>query len=93
MEMTILLMISKSVFLISIVLYLYFFSRRKKYNVVIQMLLTIVVGMFAGLVGELISVNLGNSSWASIQIRFYLYLALIIYALWQLLKELKKRRN
>ena len=78
--MIILQMISKSVFLICVVLYLYYFSRRKQYNVVIQMWLTIVVGMLAGLVGELISVNLGNSSWGSIQVSFYLYFALIIYS-------------
>lgn len=91
--MTILLMISRSVFLISVVLYLYYFSRRKQHNVVIQMWLTIVVGMLAGLVDELIGVNLGNSSWGSIQISFYLYSALIIYSLWKLSLELKKRRH
>lgn len=91
-EMKILLMISNSVFLISVVLYLYYFSRRKQYDVVIQMWLTIVVGMLAGLVGELIRVNLGNFSWGSIQISFYLYLGLIIFSLWKLSLELKKRR-
>ena len=91
--MIILQMISKSVFLICVVLYLYYFSRRKQYNVVIQMWLTIVVGMLAGLVGELISVNLGNSNWGSIQVSFYLYFALIIYSLWKLLLELRKRRH
>ena len=91
--MIILQMISKSVFLICVVLYLYYFSRRKQYNVVIQMWLTIVVGMLAGLVGELISVNLGNSSWGSIQVSFYLYFALIIYSLWKLFLELKKRHH
>jgi len=92
-EMTILLMISRSVFLISIVLYLYYFSRRKEHNVVIYMWLSIVVGMIAGLSGQLIGVYLGNFSWASIQISFYLYFAIIIYSLWKLKLELKKRRD
>lgn len=91
--MTILLMISRSVFLISVVLYLYYFSRRKKHDVVINMWVTIVVGMTAGLSGQLIGVYLGNFTWASIQISFYLYFALIIYSLWKLTLELKKRRD
>lgn len=91
--MTILLMISRSVFFISVGFYLYYFSRRKKHNVVIQMWLTIVVGMLAALVGQLIEVNLGNSSWGSIQISFYSFSALIIYSLWKLSLELKKRRH
>jgi len=91
--MTIILLISRSVFLISVVFYLYYFTQRKKQNVVIQMWLTIVVGMFSGLVGELIGVYLGNFSWGSIQFSFYLYSALIIYSLWKLSSELKKRRH
>lgn len=91
--MTIILMISRSVFLISVALYLYYFSRRKKHNVEIQMWLTIVVGMLAGLVGGLIDVYLGNYSWSSIQISFYLYTAAISYSLWKLSLELKKRRH
>ncbi|EGW40820.1 putative membrane protein [Desulfosporosinus sp. OT] len=54
---------------------------------------TIVVGMFAGLVGELIGVKLGISNWGSIQISFYLYFALIVYSIWKLTFELKKRRD
>ena len=95
-EMTIvaiLLMISRSVFLVSVVLYLYYFSRRKKHDVAIQMWLTIIVGMLSGLGIELIGVNLGTSSWGSIQISFYLYSALIVYSLWKLSLELKKRRH
>lgn len=91
--MTILLMASRSVFLISVVLYLYYFSRRKRHNVVIHMWLTIVVGMLAGLAGELIGVKLGNSTWSSIQMSFYLYSALVVYSLWKLSLELKKPRH
>jgi len=92
-EMTILLMISRSVFLISVVLYLYFFSQRKKKNVVIQMWLSIIAGMFAGLVGQLISVYLGEVTWASIQISFYLYSVLIIYSLWKVSTVFRKRHK
>ena len=91
--MTILLMVSRSVFLVSILLYLYYFSRRKEHNVVIYMWFTIVVGMIAGLSGQLIGVYLGNFTWSSIQISFYLYFALIIYSLWKLTLEFKKRRD
>lgn len=91
--MKILLMVSNSVFLIAVVLYLYFFSQRKKKDVVIQMWLAIIVGMIAGLAGQLIGVHLGNAAWASIQISFYLYTTLIIYSLWKLSGELKKRRQ
>lgn len=91
-EMTILLMVSRSVFFIAVVLYIYLFSQRKKKSVIVQMWLTVVVGMLAALSGQLIEVNLGKTSWASIQINFYLYLALVIYSLWRLTKELKKRQ-
>jgi len=91
--MTIFLMASRSVFLICVVLYLYYFSRRKQHNVVVQMWFTIVVGMVAGLVSQLIGVYLGNSSWSSIQISFYLYFFLIVYSLWKLSLELKKRHR
>ena len=91
--MTILLMISRSVFFIAVVLYIYYFSRRKNNYVVVHMWITVVVGMLAALVGQLIEVNLGKTSWGSIQINFYLYSALVIYSLWKLSKELNKRRH
>lgn len=91
--MTLILMVARSIFLISVVLYIYYFSRRKKHNVVIQMWSTIVVGMLAGLISQLAEVKLGNLSWNSIQISFYLYFALIIYSLWKLTLELKRRRH
>ncbi|TGE34920.1 hypothetical protein E4K67_27950 [Desulfosporosinus fructosivorans] len=91
--MTTLLLVSRSVFLISVGLYLYYFSRRKKNDVVIQTWLTIVVGMFAGLVSALVDVNLGNYTWDSVRISFFLYSGIIIYSLWKLFQELKKRRH
>jgi len=87
--MKILLMISTSVFIISIILYLYFFTQRKKHNVVVQMWLTIIVGMVASLAVQLIRVN-GDLSGGSIQLSFFLYLALIIYSVWKLSVVLKK---
>lgn len=89
--MTTLLLVSRSIFFIAVVLYIYYFSRRKKSNVEVHMWLTIVVGMLAALVGQLIEVNLGKTAWNSIQISFYLYCALIIYSLWKLSLEFKKR--
>lgn len=91
--MTLLLMISRSVFLLSIGVYLYFFFRRKKNNVVIQMWITIVVGMSAALLNSLVDVNLGNYTWASVQISFFLYSGIIIYSLWKVMIDLKKRRT
>lgn len=91
-EMTTLLFIARSVFFISIALYIYYFSRRKKHDVVIQMWLIIVVGMLAALVGQLTEVNLGISNWGTIQVSFYSFSALIIYSIWKLSVELKKRK-
>lgn len=91
--MTLLLMISRSVLLISVGLYLYFFSQRKKKDVVIHMWLTIVGGMSAGLVNALVDVNLGNYTWSAIQISIVLYAGIIIYSLWKLSIVLKNRRR
>lgn len=91
--MMILLMISRSLFLVSVVLYLYYFSRRKKHDVVIQMWLSIIVGMISGLAIQLLGLYLGNSTWGLIQISSYLYFALIIYSVYKLILELKKRRQ
>lgn len=91
--MTLLLMISRSVLLTSVGLYLYLFSQRKKKDVVIQMWLTIVGGMSAGLVNALVDVKLGNYTWATVQISLVLYSGIIIYSLWKLSIELNKRRR
>ena len=91
--MTILLLISRSMFLIAVVFYLYFFSQRKKKNVIVQMWLSIIAGMSAGLLGQLISVYLGDVAWTTIQLSFYLYAALIIYSVWKLSTVLKKHHK
>lgn len=90
--MTTLLLISRGVVLICVALYVYFFFQRKS-NVAIQMWLIIVVGMFAGVVGQLLDVYLGNARWGSAQFSFYFYVILIIYSSWKLIVELKKRRH
>ena len=90
--MTILLLISRGIVLIAVGLYAYFFFKRKD-NVALQMWLIIVVGMFAGVAGQLIDVNLGNIRWGKAQYSVYFYIILISYSSWKLLKELKKRRH
>ena len=92
-EMTILLIISRSLILIFLVFYIYFFTQRKKHNVELQMWLTIIVGMIAGLSDKLIGINQGRYTWSSVQLSLLFYLALIIYSFWKLTIELKKRRQ
>lgn len=89
--MSILLGFSRSIFFISVALYIYYFSRRKKHDVVIQMWLTLIVGMLANLAGQLINVNQGNYNWDSIQISFLLLTAIVLYSLWKVSIEFKKR--
>ena len=91
--MALLLIITRIVFFISVGLYIYFFSRRKSHDVAIQMWLTIAVGMLAGLLSAIIDVNLGNYTLSAVQISLALYSAAIIYSLWKLSLELKKRRH
>ena len=91
--MTVLLLVTRSLFLISIALYLYFLSQRKKHDVIIQMWACIIVGTLAGLAITFIPVYLGTTSWASIQYSFYLYSALIVYAIWKLSILIKSRRH
>ena len=90
--MTTLLLISRGVVLMAVALYVYYFFQRKR-DVAIHMWLIIVVGMFAGVVGQLIDVHLGNARWESAQFSVYFYIALILYSVWKLSAELKKRRQ
>ena len=85
----------RSVFFISIALYIYYFSRRKKHDVIFQMWLMIIVGMISSLAIQLINVSIGNSKWESIQISFFLLTAIVFYSIWKLLIEfrLRKRQN
>lgn len=90
--MTTLLMISRGLLLVCVLLYVYYFIRRKRQDNVIKMWVIIVVGLLAGVVGKLIEVNLGYSNWGSIQLSFVFSLALMGYSLWKLSSELKNRR-
>ena len=91
--MTILIFLARSLFLISVGLYLYFLSRRKKHDVVIQMWVCIIVGMLSGLAITVIPVFIGTSSWATIQYSFMLYSAFFVYASWKLSILIKSRRQ
>lgn len=74
-------------------LYIYYFTQRKKQHVITKMWLIILVGLIAGVSGRLIDVNLGNLTWGSIQISLILSAILVCYCLWKLLSELKKDRE
>ena len=91
--MKILLFSARSVFLIAVALYLYFLSRRKKQDVVVQMWACIIVGMLAGLAITLLPVVIGTATWASIQYSFLLYAAFFVYAIWKVLILIKARRH
>jgi len=91
--MKILLFFTRSVFLISVGFYLYFLSRRKKQNVVVQMWACIIIGMLAGLAITVIPVFIGTASWATIQYSFMLYSAFFVYAIWKLSILVKARRH
>lgn len=90
--MTTLLLISRGVVLVCVALYAYYFFKRKD-NVALQMWLIIVVGMFAGIAGQLIDVYLGNAGWGKAQYSVYFYIVLIVYSAWKLSVEFKKRRH
>lgn len=90
--MEILVMISRGVLLLCLILYVYYFMRRKKENVLIKMWLIILVGLIVGAAGRLIDVKLGNLTWNSIQISMLLSVALIIFSVWKLSLELKKSK-
>lgn len=91
-EMTILLLISRVVVVIAVALYAYYFFKRKD-NVAFQMWLIIVIGMLAGVAGQLLDVKLGNIGWGKAQYSVYFYIVLISYSLWKLFGEYNKRRQ
>lgn len=91
--MEILLMITRGILLLCVILYIYYFTKRKKENVLIKMWLIILVGLIVGATGRLIDVNLGNLTWNSVQISMVLSVALIGFSVWKLSLELKKERK
>ncbi|AET68759.1 hypothetical protein Desor_3256 [Desulfosporosinus orientis DSM 765] len=90
--MSIVLGVLRSVFFLAVALYIYYFTRRKQHDVVIQMWFAIIVGMFASLAIQLVNVSIGKLSWSSIQISFILLTGILIYSVWKAMTELKKRR-
>lgn len=89
--MTIVLAFFRSIFLLSIGFYIYYISRRKRHDVVIQMWLTVIIGMLSSLAIQAINLYLGNSVWESMQISFILLTVIVFYSFWKLLIELRKR--
>ncbi|SHH83703.1 hypothetical protein [Desulfosporosinus lacus] len=83
----------RSIFFIAIGLYIYFITRRKQHDVVIQMWVTIIVGMLANLAIQIIDLKLGISKWESVQISIFLLTAIVVYSLWKLSIELRKRHS
>lgn len=90
--MEILLLITRGILLLCVILYIYYFTKRKKENVLIKMWVIILVGLIVGVAGRLIDVKLGNLTWNSIQISLVLSVALIGFSVWKLLLELKKSK-
>ena len=90
--MTTLLLISRGVVFICVALYAYLFFQRKR-DVALHMWLIIIVGMVAGVAGQLIDVYLGNARWGLAQYSVYFYVGLIVYCSWKLSVELKNRRH
>ncbi|MDO0821368.1 hypothetical protein [Desulfosporosinus nitroreducens] len=83
----------RSIFFIAIGLYIYFITRRKQHDVVIQMWVTIIVGMLANLAIQIIDLKLGIFKWESVQISIFLLTAIVVYSLWKLSIELRKRHS
>lgn len=89
-KMETLLMVTRGLLLACVIFYIYFFTRRKDRNVSTKLWIIIMVGLLVGAVGKIIEVNIGISTWSSIQISLLLSLALFGYSVWKLLSELKK---
>ncbi|SDH14857.1 hypothetical protein [Desulfosporosinus hippei] len=90
--MILLLGFLRSVLLICVILYIYYITRRKKNDVVIQMWLTVIVGMLSSLAIQIVNVVMGNSILDSVLLSILFLAALIAYSIWKVSRELKKRR-
>lgn len=91
--MILLLGFLRSVLLICVILYIYYITRRKKNDVVIQMWLTVIVGMLSSLAIQIVNVVTGNSILDSVLLSILFLAALIAYSIWKVSRELKKRRD
>ena len=89
--MSILLMALRSIFIIAVVLYFYYFSKRKNHQVALYLWTIIIVGMASGLFIQLIEVYQRTAQWSSIQFSIFFYLVIIVYSIWKLISEIKKR--
>ncbi|KGK89860.1 hypothetical protein DP73_09540 [Desulfosporosinus sp. HMP52] len=82
----------RSVLLICVILYIYYITRRKQNDVVIQMWLTVIVGMLSSLAIQILNVVMGNSILESVLLSILFLAALIAYSIWKVSGEFKKRR-
>lgn len=57
------------------------------------MWVTIIVGMLANLAIQIIDLKLGIFKWESVQISIFLLTAIVVYSLWKLSIELRKRHS
>ncbi len=79
------------VFLSSVLCYLYLFINRKRRNVVIQMWVTVIIGLTSGLISQLLGPILRKTTWNSISFGIILYSILIPYSIWKLWAEWRIR--
>ncbi|AFQ44434.1 hypothetical protein Desmer_2517 [Desulfosporosinus meridiei DSM 13257] len=90
--MILLLGFLRSVLFICVILYIYYITRRKKNDVVIQMWLTVIVGMLSSLAIQIVNVVMGNAIFESVLLSISFLVALIAYSIWKVTREFKKRR-
>lgn len=90
--MSVLIMALRSIFVVCVLLYFYYFTKRKKHNVSMYMWGLIIVGMASGLLIQLIGVYQRTVQWSAGQISIYLYAIVIIYSIWKLMSIRKSQR-
>lgn len=91
--MSLWLSVLRSIFFLAVGLYIYYFTRRKKHDVVVQMWFTIIVGMSASIAIQLLNANAGKLNWSSVQLSSILLAGILFYSIWKAMTELKKRRG
>jgi len=82
------------VFITCIGLYMYYFSRRQQKGVVVRLWITVVVGLAAGLLSQILGAVLGKVQWSSPIFLFgvVIYVVLLGLACRKLLEVLPRRR-
>lgn len=91
--MSLWLSVLRSIFFLAVGLYIYYFTRRKKHDVVVQMWFAIIVGMSASIGIQLLNANAGKLNWSSVQLSSVLLAGILFYSIWKAMTELKKRRG